>query len=136
MDGCLFKTNKKTLSSSKLVYSLFQHTICIDLIIHLLKMSFLRNHEQEFHFKRQPSYFCCLNPKHREPVEGGYWCAGSQLTSDMNDSPIALLIIDIWRWIHGLDFAEVDVSLAGTHIPKIEDYFVLIMNPPTVEFLI
>lgn len=54
----------------------------------------------------------------------------------MNDSPVALLIIDIWRRIHGLNFAEVDVSLAGSHIPKIEDYFVLIMISPTVEFFI
>lgn len=54
----------------------------------------------------------------------------------MNDSPVAFLIVDIWGWIHGLNFAEVDVSLVGTHIPKIEDDFVFIMNPLAVEFFI
>lgn len=60
----------------------------------------------------------------------------SQLTFHMNDSPIALLIVDIWGWIHDLNFAEVDVSLVGIHVPKIEDYFVFIMMPLAVEFFI
>jgi len=60
----------------------------------------------------------------------------SQLTFHVNDGPIALLIVDIRRWIHGLNFAEVDVGLAGTHIPKIKDDFVFIMNPLAVEFFI
>lgn len=54
----------------------------------------------------------------------------------MNDGPVALLIVDIWRWIHGLNFAEVDVSLVGIHVPKIEDYFVFIKSPLAVEFFI
>lgn len=54
----------------------------------------------------------------------------------MNDRPIALLIVDVWGWIHGLNFAEVNVSLVDTHIPEIEDDFVFIMNPLAVEFFI
>lgn len=75
---------------------------------------------------------------HHDPVRScrlRFLCLDGCL-SHVNDSPIALLIIDIWRWIHGLDFAEIDVSLAGTHIPKIEDYFVLIVDPLAVEFFI
>lgn len=54
----------------------------------------------------------------------------------MNDSPVTLLIVDIWGWIHDLNFAEVDVSLVGIHVPNIEDDFVFMMTPLAVKFFI
>lgn len=54
----------------------------------------------------------------------------------MNDSPVALLVVDVRGWIHDLNFAEVDVSLVGIHVPEIEDDFVFIMTPLAVESFI
>lgn len=93
-------------------------------------MSSVGHQEQVCNFTRQPNLFCLKETNCLKPSKI------SQLTFHMNDSPIALLVVDIWGWIHGLDFAEVDVSLVDTHIPKIEDDFVFVMSPMAVEVFI
>lgn len=91
-----------------------------------------------FHFEIYPTHptpwswpsfqDCCWNPLLQS---GGL--VELHVTFHMDNGPIALLIVYVRRWIHDLNFAEVNIRLVNKQIPEIECHCFIAQFPITVE---
>lgn len=55
------------------------------------------------------------------------------VTFDMDNGPIALLVVYVRRRIHELNFAEVNICLVGVQIPEDEGHCLIVHCHITVE---
>lgn len=51
----------------------------------------------------------------------------------VNNSSVALLVVQVWRRIHDLDFAEVNICVINMQIPETERHCFIVEIPITVE---